>query len=133
MDPLDGLVVSNFIVQALRGEDLTVYDGQQTRSFCYVDDLVDSMVKMMESDYLNIGLINVENPIEFTMPQFEEMILHLTNSKSKLINKPLAKNDPRQKKTNIRLAKKKLVWELKVNLIDGLWETISFCKKTFVS
>lgn len=134
MDALDGRVVSNFIVQALRGEDLTIYgDGQQTRSFCYVDDLIDSMVRMMESDHSNIGPINVGNPIEFTMMQLAEIILHLTGSRSRLIFKPLPEDDPKQRKPDIRLAKEKLGWEPKVDLVDGLQETIYFFKKKLLT
>jgi UDP-glucuronate decarboxylase len=133
MHPNDGRVVSNFIVQALQGKDITIYgDGQQTRSFCYVDDLVDAMVKMMRSEYGFTGPINIGNPGEFTMLQLAETILRLSRSKSKIIHQPLPSDDPKQRQPNIDLAKAKLCWEPKVNLEDGLKETIAYFKKVVV-
>ena len=135
MHPNDGRVVSNFIVQALKGQDITIYgDGQQTRSFCYVDDLIDTMVKMMNSEEGFTGPVNIGNPGEFTMLQLAETILKLSGSKSKIIHQPLPSDDPKQRQPNIELAKAKLGWEPKVNLEDGLKETITyfkrFCRKT---
>jgi UDP-glucuronate decarboxylase len=129
MHPNDGRVVSNFIVQALQGKDITIYgDGQQTRSFCYVDDLIDVMVKMMNSEPGFTGPVNTGNPGEFTMLQLAETILRLSNSKSKLVFAPLPSDDPKQRQPDITLAKAKLGWEPKVNLEDGLKETIAYFK-----
>ena len=130
MHPNDGRVVSNFIVQALQGKDITIYgDGQQTRSFCYVDDLIDAMVKMMNSEEGFTGPVNIGNPGEFTMLQLAETVLKLSGSKSKIIHQPLPSDDPKQRQPNIELAKAKLGWEPKVNLEDGLKETIAYFKK----
>jgi UDP-glucuronate decarboxylase len=130
MHPNDGRVVSNFIVQALRGQDITIYgDGQQTRSFCYVDDTVDALLRMMESPTGFTGPVNVGNPNEFTMLQLAESVLSLTQSRSKLIFMPLPQDDPRQRNPNIELAKEKLGWSPKVQLQDGLKETIAYFKK----
>ena len=130
MHPNDGRVVSNFIVQALQGKDITIYgDGQQTRSFCYVDDLIDAMIKMMNSEKGFIGPVNIGNPGEFTMLQLAEMVLMLSNSKSKIIYQPLPSDDPKQRQPNIDLAKDKLAWQPKVELKDGLRETIAYFKK----
>lgn len=130
MHPNDGRVVSNFIVQALQGKDITIYgDGSQTRSFCYVDDLVDAMVKMMNSEKGFTGPVNIGNPGEFTMLQLAEMVLTLSNSKSKIIYQPLPSDDPKQRQPNIDLAKTKLGWQPKVELKDGLRETIAYFKK----
>ena len=130
MHPNDGRVVSNFIVQALQGKDITIYgDGSQTRSFCYVDDLVDAMVKMMNSEKGFTGPVNIGNPGEFTMLQLAEMVLTLSNSKSKIIYQPLPSDDPKQRQPNIDLAKDKLAWQPKVELKDGLRETITYFKK----
>jgi len=119
MHPNDGRVVSNFIVQALQGKDITIYgDGSQTRSFCYVDDLVDAMVKMMNSEKGFTGPVNIGNPGEFTMLQLAEMVLTLSNSKSKIIYQPLPSDDPKQRQPNIDLAKDKLAWQPKVELKD---------------
>jgi UDP-glucuronate decarboxylase len=129
MHPNDGRVVSNFIVQALQGKDITIYgDGQQTRSFCYVDDLIDAMVKMMNSEEGFTGPVNIGNPGEFTMLQLAETILKLSGSKSKIIYQPLPSDDPKQRQPNIDLAKDKLGWQPKVNLEDGLKETIAYFK-----
>jgi UDP-glucuronate decarboxylase len=129
MHPNDGRVVSNFIVQALQGKDITIYgDGQQTRSFCYVDDLIDVMVKMMNSEAGFTGPVNTGNPGEFTMLQLAETILRLSNSKSKLVFASLPSDDPKQRQPDITLAKEKLGWEPKVKLEDGLKETITYFK-----
>ena len=123
----DGRVVSNFIVQALRNEDITVYgDGLQTRSFCYVDDLLDGMMALMASDSSFTGPVNIGNPGEFTMIELAEKVLALTNSSSKLIHKSLPKDDPRQRKPNIDMAKTVLGWEPKIPLIEGLSKTIDY-------
>ena len=130
MHPNDGRVVSNFIVQALKGKDITIYgDGQQTRSFCYVDDLIDAMIKMMNSEKGFTGPVNIGNPGEFTMLQLAEMVLSLSNSKSKIIYQPLPSDVPKQRQPNIDLAKVKLGWQPKVELKDGLKETIAYFKK----
>lgn len=130
MNPHDGRVVSNFIVQALEGKDITIYgDGQQTRSFCYVDDLIEAFVRMMNSETGFTGPVNTGNPGEFTMLQLAETILRLSGSKSKLVFEPLPSDDPKQRQPNIELAKAKLGWEPKVNLEDGLKETIAYFRK----
>ncbi len=122
----DGRVVSNFIVQALKGEDLTIYgDGSQTRSFCYVDDMVEAFVRMMEQDEI-IGPVNVGNPGEFTMLELAQTVLELTNSKSRIVYQPLPGDDPKMRRPDISLAKKALGWEPKVNLFDGLQKTIEY-------
>ncbi len=131
MHPNDGRVVSNFIVQALRGQDITIFgDGQQTRSFCYVDDLVEGMLRMMDTETGFTGPINIGNPGEFTMLQLAEKVLTLVGSKSKLVHKPLPQDDPKQRKPVIDLAKSKLGWEPKVNLDDGLKETVAYFRRT---
>jgi UDP-glucuronate decarboxylase len=130
MHPNDGRVVSNFIVQALKGEPITVYgDGSQTRSFCYVDDMVEALIKLMNSRDDLTGPINLGNPSEFTILELAEKVIKLTNSKSKINFKPLPKDDPKQRKPDISLAKKELQWEPKVSLEDGLKETIEYFKK----
>lgn len=130
MHPNDGRVVSNFIVQALQGKDITIYgDGQQTRSFCYVDDLIDAMVSMMNSEEGFAGPVNIGNPGEFTMLQLAETVLKLSGSKSKIVYQPLPSDDPKQRQPNIDLAKAKLGWQPKVHLEDGLKETIAYFKK----
>jgi UDP-glucuronate decarboxylase len=131
MHPQDGRVVSNFIVQALRGDDITIYgDGQQTRSFCYVDDLIDGMMRMMNSEIALTGPINLGNPGEFTMLELAERVLRLTNSVSRLVHMPLPQDDPRVRKPDIAMAREKLGWEPKVTLEDGLKETIAYFRKT---
>lgn len=131
MHPNDGRVVSNFIVQALKGEDISIYgDGQQTRSFCYVDDLIEAMLRMMDSPVDFTGPVNIGNPGEFTMLQLAETVLSLTQSRSKLIFKPLPQDDPRQRKPDIALAHDQLGWSPKVTLEDGLKETIAYFKAT---
>jgi UDP-glucuronate decarboxylase len=130
MHPNDGRVVSNFIVQALQGNDITIYgDGSQTRSFCYVDDLIDAMIKMMATDRSFTGPVNIGNPGEFTMLELAELVLRLSGSKSKLVYQALPSDDPKQRQPNIELAKQKLGWEPKVRLEDGLKETIAYFKK----
>ncbi len=130
MHPNDGRVVSNFIVQALRGEDITVYgDGMQTRSFCYVDDLVEGMLRMMDTDKGFTGPINLGNPGEFTMVQLAEKVIKLVGSHSKIVFKPLPQDDPKQRQPDITLAQAKLGWTPKVNLEDGLKETIAYFRK----
>ena len=128
MNQDDGRVVSNFIVQALKGEDITIYgDGSQTRSFQYIDDLVEGTVRMMNTDSDFIGPVNIGNPIEFKMVELAENILDITNSKSKLIYLPLPKDDPKQRKPDISLAKEKLSgWEPKIQLKEGLVKTIAY-------
>ncbi|MEO0571313.1 MAG: UDP-glucuronic acid decarboxylase family protein [Bacteroidota bacterium] len=128
MEPDDGRVVSNFIMQALQGQDITVFgDGTQTRSFQYVSDLVDGMIKMMDTEDDFIGPINIGNPGEFTMLELAENIIDITGSKSKIIHLPLPSDDPMQRKPDIRLAQEKLVgWIPKVELREGLTETINY-------
>ncbi|MBQ0036983.1 MAG: SDR family oxidoreductase [Firmicutes bacterium] len=126
----DGRVVSNFIVQALKGEDITIYgDGKQTRSFCYVDDLVDALIRMMNSRVDFTGPVNLGNPGEFTMLELAEKVIKLTNSSSKIVFKPLPQDDPTQRKPVIDLAKKELDWEPTINLEEGLKRTIKYFKK----
>ena len=130
MDPNDGRVVSNFIVQALKGEDITIYgDGSQTRSFCYVSDLVDGMIKMMNNDHGFIGPVNLGNPSERTILDFAKLIIEMTNSNSKIVYKPLPGDDPTQRKPDISLAKKELDWEPKIDIRDGLNKTIEYFSK----
>jgi len=127
MHPNDGRVVSNFIVQALNGHDLTIYgDGQQTRSFCYVDDLVAGMMKMMNSDNNFIGPVNLGNPGEFTMLELAEMVKAMTQSQSSIIFKPLPADDPKQRKPDITLAQQKLGWMPRISLKEGLAKTIQY-------
>jgi len=127
MHPNDGRVVSNFIVQALLGEDITLFgDGTQTRSFCYVDDLIEAIVRTMNSDDGFIGPVNIGNPSEFTMIELAEMVQKKTQSKSKLVHKPLPVNDPTQRKPDISLAKEKLKWEPTISLDAGLDKTINY-------
>lgn len=127
MHPNDGRVVSNFVIQALRGEDITIYgDGSQTRSFCYVDDLVDGIVKMMEGPKDMTGPINLGNPIEFTIRELAETIIQMTSSNSKLITKPLPQDDPKQRRPDITLARNALAWEPSVPIHEGLGRTIAY-------
>ncbi len=127
MHPNDGRVVSNFIVQAVRGEDITIYgDGQQTRSFCYVDDLIEGLIRMIASESGFTGPVNLGNPDEFTMLELAEQILKLAGSKSKLIFLPLPADDPKQRKPDISLASEKIDWTPNVNLEDGLKVTIEY-------
>lgn len=127
MHPNDGRVVSNFIVQALEGKDITIYgDGSQTRSFCYVDDLIECMMRFMASPEDFIGPMNMGNPGEFTIRQLAEMVVELTGSKSKIICEPLPHDDPKQRRPDISLAKEKLGWEPKVALREGLVKTVEY-------
>ena len=129
MHPGDGRVVSNFIVQALRGDDITVYgDGSQTRSFCYVDDLVEGFLRMMNCEDFT-GPVNLGNPGEFTILELAEAVIRLTDSKSKIINEPLPQDDPLQRKPDISLARDKLDWEPQVPLEEGLKRSIAYFDK----
>ncbi|MBR6099236.1 SDR family oxidoreductase [bacterium] len=130
MAPNDGRVVSNFIIQALKNEDITIYgDGMQTRSFCYVSDLIDGMIKMMNNPQGFIGPVNLGNPSERTILDFAKLIIELTGSKSKIVYRPLPGDDPTQRKPDISLAKKELGWEPKVDIRDGLAKTIEYFEK----
>ena len=130
MHPNDGRVVSNFIVQALRGDDITIYgDGSQTRSFCYVDDLIEAMLRMMDAPAELTGPVNVGNPGELTMIELAEKVLRLVGSRSRLVFQPLPSDDPRQRQPDISLARSALQWEPKVSLDDGLKETIAYFRK----
>lgn len=127
MHPNDGRVVSNFIVQALKGQDITIYgEGNQTRSFCYVDDNIDGMYRLMNSRDGFTGPVNIGNPGEFTMLELAQLVLELTNSKSKLVFMPLPQDDPMQRKPVIDLAKAELGWEPKIPLREGLVKTIAY-------
>ncbi len=132
MELNDGRVVSNFIIQALKGEDITIYgDGLQSRSFQYVDDLVEGMIRMMNTGDDFTGPVNIGNPLEFTMLELAEVILKLTGSKSKIIYQPLPQDDPTQRQPNIDLAKEKLNnWQPTVQLKEGLQKTIEYFDKT---
>lgn len=130
MNLYDGRVVSNFIVQALKGEDITMYgDGTQSRSFCYVDDLIDGMVRLMNSGDNFTGPVNIGNPVEFTMLELAEQVINLTGSKSKITFQPLPQDDPLQRQPIIDLAKKELDWEPHVKLEDGLKKSIEYFKR----
>jgi UDP-glucuronate decarboxylase len=130
MHPYDGRVVSNFIVQALKGEDLTIYgDGSQTRSFCYVDDLIEAMVRMMDSPEGFTGPVNIGNPGEFTMLELAELVIKLSGARSKIVHRALPQDDPRQRRPDISLAKEKLGWEPTVPLEEGLKRTIAYFKE----
>ena len=127
MAPDDGRVVSNFIVQALRGEDLTLYgDGTQTRSFCYVDDLIDGLVRMMDSPPDFIGPVNMGNPTEFTIRELAEAVLRLTGAPGKIVHRPLPQDDPTQRQPDIALARSRLNWEPGIPLEEGLRQTIRY-------
>jgi UDP-glucuronate decarboxylase len=129
MSPDDGRVVSNFIVQALKGEDLTIYgDGSQTRSFCFVDDLVEAILRTMEQEE-TVGPINIGNPVEFTIRELAEQVLKQVGSSSKLVEMPLPSDDPTQRKPDISLARKVLGWEPKVQLADGLELAIPYFRE----
>jgi UDP-glucuronate decarboxylase len=130
MQPDDGRVISNFIVQALKNKDITIYgDGSQTRSFCYVDDLVDGIIKMMNSRENFVGPLNLGNPAEFTILELAKKIIKLADSKSNIIYKPLPEDDPKRRKPNIELAKKELKWEPKIQLDEGLKKTINYFER----
>jgi UDP-glucuronate decarboxylase len=127
MNANDGRVVSNFIVQALRGDNITIYgDGSQSRSFCYVDDLIDGIVSMMATDKFVSGPVNLGNPNEFTMLELASKVIELTNSSSKIVHKPLPQDDPRQRQPDISKAKEILNWQPKVELKEGLLKIINY-------
>jgi UDP-glucuronate decarboxylase len=127
MHPDDGRVVSNFIVQALQGKDITIYgDGQQSRSFCYVDDLVEAMIRVMATGDEFTGPVNIGNPFEFTMLELAQKVIDLTATGSKLIFRPLPSDDPRQRQPDITLAREKLEWEPHIQLEEGLRRTIAY-------
>ncbi len=127
MYPDDGRVVSNFIIQALKGEDITVYgDGSQTRSFCYVDDLIDGLVKLMDSPDDLTGPVNLGNPVEFTILELAEKVIAMTGSRSKVVYKPLPQDDPMQRQPDITLAKKELGWHPVIQFEEGLRRTINY-------
>lgn len=127
MHPYDGRVVSNFILQALQNKPLTIYgDGTQSRSFCYVDDLIEGFLRLMQSSDDFTGPVNLGNPVEFTMLELAEQVRELTNSKSEIKHDPLPEDDPRQRQPDITLAKERLGWEPKVPLKEGLQKTISY-------
>ncbi|MGE9291221.1 MAG: NAD-dependent epimerase/dehydratase family protein, partial [Puniceicoccales bacterium] len=128
MLPDDGRVVSNFIVQALQGQDITIYgDGQQTRSFCYVDDLIEGFLRLMDQDEIT-GPVNIGNPNEFTIRELAELVIELTGCNSKLIQQPLPADDPMQRQPIIDVAREKLDWEPKIQLREGLEKTIAYFK-----
>jgi UDP-glucuronate decarboxylase len=132
MHPNDGRVVSNFIVAALKGEPLTIYgDGRQTRSFCYVDDLIDGLIAMMNSPEDFTGPVNLGNPREFTIAELAQQVLALTGSSSPIEYRPLPENDPKQRQPDITLARERLGWEPKVPLEEGLQRTIAYFRKLF--
>ena len=127
MHPYDGRVVSNFIVQALKGEDITIFgDGSQTRSFCYVDDLIDGLIAMMDTPEGFTGPVNVGNPDEFTMLELAELVIKMTGAHSRIVFKPLPEDDPRQRKPDISLAGEKLGWTPKVPLQEGISRTVDY-------
>jgi UDP-glucuronate decarboxylase len=126
----DGRVVSNFVVQALKGEDITVYgDGSQTRSFCYVDDMVDGLILMMESDDSFLGPVNLGNPYEFRIMDLAKTVIGMTGNHSKIVHRPLPQDDPMQRNPDISLARKILGWQPHVNLEKGLERTIEYFRK----
>ena len=130
MHPNDGRVVSNFIIQALKNKDITIYgDGKQTRSFCYADDLIDAMLLFMNTGDDFNGPMNIGNPDEFTIQNLATKVIELTNSSSQIVYKSLPEDDPKQRKPDISIAKEKINWEPKINLIDGLKQTIHYFEK----
>ena len=130
MHPNDGRVISNFIIQALKNKEITIYgDGKQTRSFCFVDDLIDAMLLIMNTDDDLTGPMNIGNPDEFTIQEIAEKIVKLTNSSSQIVFKPLPEDDPKQRKPDISIAKEKISWEPKIDLIEGLKQTINYFEK----
>jgi UDP-glucuronate decarboxylase len=134
MHPNDGRVVSNFIVQALRGEDITIYgDGAQTRSFCYVDDLIEAFVRVMATPKSFTGPVNIGNPGEFTILELAEKILGIIGGKSKIIFKALPQDDPKQRQPDIKLAREALSWEPIINLDAGLEKTISYFRSLYAA
>jgi UDP-glucuronate decarboxylase len=131
MHAQDGRVVSNFIVQALKGNNITIYgSGEQTRSFCYVDDLIDGLCRLMESADDVTGPINLGNPAEFSILELAQRVMQFTKSKSKLVFEPLPEDDPKQRQPDIRLAKEKLGWSPKVQLDEGLQKTVGYFQAT---
>ena len=133
MHPDDGRVVSNFIIQALRGEPITIYgDGSQTRSFCYVDDLIEGMVRLMNNEQGFVGPVNIGNPGEFTILELAQLVLEMTGSSSELTFRPLPQDDPLQRKPDITLAKKELQWEPSIPLREGLAKTIAYFQEELV-
>ena len=133
MHPNDGRVVSNFVVQALRGHDITIYgDGQQTRSFCYVDDLIDGLVKLMASEESITGPINIGNPDEFSMLELASMVIELTGSRSRIVHRALPDDDPKQRRPNISKANDLLAWSPHIPLREGLSRTIAYFEKTLL-
>jgi UDP-glucuronate decarboxylase len=127
MHPNDGRVVSNFIVQALAGEDITIYgSGEQSRSFCFVDDLIDGIMKFMELEDNFPGPMNLGNPVEFSILELAETVIRITNSKSKIVFRELPQDDPKQRRPDIELAKKKLAWEPEIQLEEGLKKSIEY-------
>jgi UDP-glucuronate decarboxylase len=130
MHPNDGRVVSNFIVQALSGRDITIYgDGSQTRSFCFVDDLIDGMIRMMNVEHGLVGPVNIGNPREFTMLQLAEEVLRLTGSRSRVVFGPAPIDDPKQRRPDIGVARERLLWQPKVQLESGLLQTIEYFRE----
>ena len=130
MHPNDGRVVSNFVVQALNDEPITIYgDGNQTRSFCYVDDLITGLIRLMDSDGDTTGPINLGNPAEFSMQELANLVINLTKSKSDITNNPLPIDDPKQRQPDISLAIKKLKWQPEIELIEGLSKTVEYFQK----
>jgi len=130
MHPNDGRVVSNFIVQALKGETITIFgDGSQTRSFCYVDDMIDGIMKMMEGPHDFVGPVNLGNPVENTINELAELIIRLTKSRSRIDFHPLPLDDPRRRRPDITLARERLGWEPKVAIEDGLKKTIQYFRE----
>ena len=130
MHPNDGRVVSNFIIQALQNQPITLYgDGCQTRSFCFVDDLIEGLIRLMGTAHEVTGPVNLGNPVEFTIKQLAEKIISLTDSKSEIVYKPLPDDDPKQRQPNISLAKQVLDWEPRVQLEEGLVQTIAYFEK----
>ncbi len=134
MHPHDGRVVSNFIVQALQEKDITVYgEGNQTRSFCYVDDLIEGMIRMMNTDDGFIGPVNLGNPNEFTILELAQKVIALTGSRSRIVHQPLPADDPKQRQPDISLARKKLAWQPTIELEEGLQKTIDYFRKKIES
>ncbi|MFZ9101828.1 MAG: UDP-glucuronic acid decarboxylase family protein [Pontimonas sp.] len=134
MAPDDGRVVSNFVLQALRGEPLTIYgDGSQTRSFCYVSDLIDGFVRLMDNDKELVGPVNLGNPGEFTMKELADAVIDVTGSKSTIEHKPLPQDDPKQRQPDISLAKKELGWEPTIQLREGLEKTVEYFRGVLAS
>ncbi len=130
MHPNDGRVVSNFIVQALRGDDITIYgDGSQTRSFCYVDDLIEAFVRVMRTPADFVGPINLGNPTEFAIIELAQLVLKLVGGRSRLVFRPLPSDDPRQRQPDIELARRVLDWQPQVALADGLQETVNYFRR----